>query len=216
MMRTVITGAALVLAARVAQGQAMMPGAAAKAAAQKAASATSAHIEAEQRPDPQAAPKQTAAQQPAKQALVAAAPSKVASVATKQLSIQTERPGSKLAIATTDTSGPPPTILREAYEYAKDGRRDPFVSLLTTNDLRPTMSDLRLSGILFDPSGRHSVATLRDVATNAQYKVTTGSTLGRMRIAAIRLKTVVFTIDEFGTSRQDSLVLGDSTKARGK
>jgi len=33
---------------------------------------------------------------------------------------------------------------------------------------------------------------------------------------AIRLKTVVFTIDEFGTTRQDSLVLGDSTKVRGK
>ncbi|HTE43672.1 MAG TPA: hypothetical protein VK636_00400 [Gemmatimonadaceae bacterium] len=193
MIRSFMTGAALLFVARTATAQ--MPGAAAKAAAQKAASGTNAHIEAEQRVDQQPAPKP--------------AP-------TKAQEIQTERPGSKLAIATTDTSGPPPTILREAFEYAKDGRRDPFVSLLTTNDLRPTMSDLRLSGILFDQSGRRSVATLRDVATNAQYKVTIGSTLGRMRVAAIRLKTIVFTIDEFGTTRQDSLILGDSTKARGK
>jgi len=37
-----------------------------------------------------------------------------------------------------------------------------------------------------------------------------------MRVSAIRQKTVLFTIDEFGTTRQDSLVLGDSTKVRGK
>ena len=35
-----------------------------------------------------------------------------------------------------------------------------------------------------------------------------------MRVSSIRNKTVVFTIEEFGTTRQDSLVLGDTTKAR--
>jgi hypothetical protein len=108
----------------------------------------------------------------------------------------------------------PVVIVRESFDYAADGRRDPFVSLLTTDELRPTMSDLRLTGILFDHSGRHSVATLRDLTTNAQYRVTTGSTLGRMRVSAIRTTTVVFTIDEFGTTRKDSLMLRDSTKAR--
>jgi len=106
-------------------------------------------------------------------------------------------------------------IMREAYDYSREGRRDPFVSLLTTNELRPTMSDLRLTGILFDQGG-HSVATLRDLGTNASYRIATGAILGRMRVSAIRLKTVVFTIDEFGTTRQDSLYLGDSTKVRGK
>jgi hypothetical protein len=199
MTRTLIVGVALVFAARTTSAQ--MPGAAAKAAAHKAADATSAHIEAEQRTDePQ---KPAAKSAPAKAVPAAqAAPSEVS------------RPGD-VKLAAGDLA-PPPSILREAYDYGKDGRRDPFVSLLTTNDLRPTMSDLRLTGILFDHSGRRSVATLRDVATNAQYRVTIGSTLGRMRIAAIRLKTVLFTIDEFGTTRQDSLVLGDSTKARGK
>jgi len=43
-----------------------------------------------------------------------------------------------------------------------------------------------------------------------------GSTLGRMRVNAIRMKAVVFTIDEFGTTRQDSLFLGDSTRMRAK
>jgi hypothetical protein len=127
-----------------------------------------------------------------------------------------ERPVTKLDIAGVDTAGTPPVILRESYAFAKDGRRDPFVSLLTTNELRPTMSDLRLTGIVFAEGEGRSVATLRDVASNASYRVSAGSTLGRMRVSAIRQKVVLFTIDEFGTTRQDSLVLGDSTKVRGK
>ncbi len=118
--------------------------------------------------------------------------------------------------AATPAAAPSLVIMRETFDYQRDGRRDPFVSLLTTNELRPAMSDLRLTGILFDHSGDRSVATLRDLGTNAQYRVSVGTTLGRMRVSAIRLKTVVFTIDEFGTTRKDSLVLGDSTKVRPK
>ena len=193
-MKTSITlvVAAFVAGSRLASAQVQMPGAAAKAAARSAVAATNAHIEAEQAVEPR---------KPAAKA----APAKTV-----------ERPGTRLDIATVDTTGTPPVILRESYAYARDGKRDPFVSLLTTNELRPTMSDLRLTGILYDQGAGHSVATLRDIATNASYRVTTGATLGRMRISAIRLKTVLFTIDEFGTTRQDSLVLGDSTKVRGK
>ena len=75
----------------------------------------------------------------------------------------------------------PALIYREAYEYESDGRRDPFVSLLTTNELRPTLSDLRLSNIIYDPSGRRSIAVMRDMTNNSQYRVTTGSALGRTR-----------------------------------
>ena len=135
-------------------------------------------------------------------------------IAGRPAPVGTERPGSKLNIVMTDTETQAPTIMREVYAYPRDGRRDPFVSLLTTTELRPAMSDLRLTTILFDQSGNRSVAMLRDLTTNAQYRVTTGSTLGRMRVSAIRVKSVVFTIDEFGTTRQDSLVLGDSTKVR--
>ena len=76
------------------------------------------------------------------------------------------------------------------------------------------LSDLKLVGILYESSGRRSVAIMRDVATNAQYRVGQGQPLGRMRVAAIRPKAVIFTIDEFGLSRQDSLMLSDSTKMR--
>lgn len=196
---------ALLVGAGVTRAQ--VPGAAAKAAARSAVAATNAHIEAEQAVDHQ----KPAATSPAPKA---SAPTSPAPKSPAQKTV--ERPAPRLEIAGVDTAGTSPTILRESYAFAKDGRRDPFVSLLTTNELRPTMSDLRLTGILYDQGAGHSVATLRDIATNASYRVTAGTALGRMRVSAIRLKTVLFTIDEFGTTRQDSLVLGDSTKVRGK
>jgi type IV pilus assembly protein PilO len=114
-----------------------------------------------------------------------------------------------------DTANPPPPIYRERYAYMRDGRRDPFYSLLLTSELRPTMSDLRLTGVQYDPENHKSSATLRDVTTpNTPYRVNVGSTLGRMRVSSIRNKAVVFTIEELGTTRRDSLVLGDSIKAR--
>jgi hypothetical protein len=109
----------------------------------------------------------------------------------------------------------PTFVMREAYDYSGSGRRDPFVSLLTTNDLRPALADLHVVGILYDVSGRRSVAILRD-QQNTQYRAMVGSTLGRMRVAQIKPRSVIFTIEEFGFSRQDSLVLVDTTKARTK
>jgi hypothetical protein len=104
-------------------------------------------------------------------------------------------------------------VMRETFDYSRDTRRDPFVSLMTTSDLRPTLSDLRLTGILYDLSGRRPVAILRDIQ-GGQWRVTTGMTLGRMRVAQIKPKTIIFTIEEFGFNRQDSLVLGDTTRVR--
>ena len=197
-MNSLMKVASLLAIATTASAQ--VPGAAAKAAAQHAVAATNAHIAAEQAVDAPKppAPVQASAKTPAK------APAKAV-----------ERAPSAKSDIVVDTAGTTPVIMRESYDYSREGRRDPFVSLLTTNELRPTMSDLRLTGILFDQGG-HSVATLRDLGTNASYRVAAGATLGRMRVSVIRLKTVVFTIDEFGTTRQDSLFLGDSTKLRGK
>lgn len=107
-------------------------------------------------------------------------------------------------------------VTREVFGYAAEGRRDPFFSLILTEDLRPLLSDLKLVAILYEASGRRSVAIMRDVLTNAQYRVNAGMTLGRMRVAQIRPRVVLFTIDEFGQSRQDSLFLVDSTKVRNK
>jgi len=69
--------------------------------------------------------------------------------------------------------------------------------------------------VLYSPGNSRSVAIFRDIQTNAQYRVQTGAALGRMRVAQIKPKGVIFTIDEFGLSRQDSLMLmTDTTKVR--
>jgi hypothetical protein len=111
--------------------------------------------------------------------------------------------------------GPKVLINREVFQYAGDGRRDPFVSLLTTSDLRPLLNDLKLVAVAFDPRGQNSVAVLRDITSKDQYKVRVGQTIGRMRVAAIQEKAVIFTIEEFGYSRQEILpFVIDSTKMR--
>ena len=131
-------------------------------------------------------------------------------------------PGSAPSGALPAPSGALPTdavaissasVSREMYGYDAVGSRDPFYSLILTDDLRPLLGDLRLVGILYQNSGR-AVAVMRDVQTNAQYRVANGGTLGRMRVTQIRPRAVLFSIDEFGLSRQDSLVWSDSTKVR--
>jgi len=111
---------------------------------------------------------------------------------------------------------PPAEVLisREQYAYPGTGRRDPFVSLMNTEELRPLLGDLKLVAIALDPTGRNSVAVLRDMSTKEQYRVKVGQELGRMRVAAIRTREVVFGIEEFGYSRQESLAMTDSTKVR--
>jgi hypothetical protein len=106
-------------------------------------------------------------------------------------------------------------MMREVYDYSREGRRDPFISLLTTTDLRPTLSDLRLLMTVVDEPGR-SVALVSNGfdKKNPQRTLRVGDRLGRMRVSSIRSDVVVFTIEEFGMNRRDSLLLRDSTKAR--
>jgi hypothetical protein len=148
------------------------------------------------------------------QASAQAAARKVSTVAkatTAKPAVETPVPATPLPADT----GTRVLINREVFQYEGDGRRDPFVSLLTTSDLRPLLTDLKLVAVAYDPRGQNSVAVLRDITSKDQYKVRTGQTIGRMRVAAIQEKAVIFTIEEFGYSRQEILpFVVDSTKMR--
>jgi hypothetical protein len=188
-----LLGCALLIAASAAGAQSMPNINAPIAAARRAAAATNQNISA-----------QTGQALPTRSGPPAVAPASAVS-----------RPaGGTVAGATPATLVAAPQVTREVFAYAPAGRRDPFFSLILTEDLRPLLSDLKLVGVLYEASGRRSVAIFRDLATNAQYRVQTGMPLGRMRVAQIKPKGVIFTIDEFGLSRQDSLMLTDSLKAR--
>lgn len=107
--------------------------------------------------------------------------------------------------AAADTA--PLRLVREVFAYEGAGR-DPFVSLLKSGDVRPLIADLRLVTVIYDASypGR-SVAVLRDVTTSKNYRVKPGDVIGRLRTTQIRPREVVFTVQEFGYDRQETLTI---------
>lgn len=102
-------------------------------------------------------------------------------------------------------------IYREVFGYERAGRRDPFSTLMTTSDLRPALHELRLTGVLVHPT--RPIAVMRG-EDGTQYRVTTGMSVGRARVIAIKPKTVIFSITQYGHERRDSLILGDTATAR--
>lgn len=98
-------------------------------------------------------------------------------------------------------------LVREVFAY-EGGGRDPFISLLRSGDVRPLIADLKLVTVVYDgvyPA--RSVAVLRDVITTRRYRVKTGDIVGRLKVTQIRPREVVFTVQEFGYERQQSLQL---------
>jgi hypothetical protein len=96
---------------------------------------------------------------------------------------------------------------REVFNYPRDGRRDPFASLIATGDIRPLFADLIVSVIIEHPDPRQSMATLKDRSTGDIYRARVGSTFGRIRITYIRANEVGVAIDEFGFTRRETLAL---------
>jgi hypothetical protein len=153
------------------------------------------------------------AQTPAKPAVVRVVSNTSASADKNRLPANVAKP---VAVQPAPRAATPELLInRETYSYPGAGRRDPFVSLMNTEELRPLLADLKLVAVALDPTGRNSVAVLRDMSTKEQYRVKVGQEIGRMRVAAIHAKDVVFGIEEFGYSRQESLAMTvDSTKVR--
>jgi hypothetical protein len=99
------------------------------------------------------------------------------------------------------------TFYREVFAYVSAGRRDPFASPIETGEIRPLVADLRLTGIIYDATGRNSVAILRDMSTQQQYRAKVGQMLGRARVTQIKPQEIALSIEEYGFSRQETLTL---------
>jgi hypothetical protein len=98
-------------------------------------------------------------------------------------------------------------LVREVFAY-EGGGRDPFISLLKSGDIRPLLSDLKLVGIYYDQRYPvRSVAVLRDVTNGKRYRAKSGDVMGRLKVTQIRPREIVFTVQEFGFERQESLQL---------
>jgi hypothetical protein len=98
-------------------------------------------------------------------------------------------------------------VLRETYAYG-GGARDPFLSLINTKSAGPELVDLVLVAIYQDMrSSANSVVVLREKQSGKRHKLRTGDQIGRLRVAQIRTKDVVFTVEDFGFERQETLSL---------
>ncbi|HZI73842.1 MAG TPA: hypothetical protein VFD73_07400, partial [Gemmatimonadales bacterium] len=96
---------------------------------------------------------------------------------------------------------------RETFAYS-GAARDPFSSLLNLAKNGPELADLQLVGIyqnLRSPAA--SVAVFREKNGGKRHKLRAGDQLGRSRLVQIRERDVVFTIEDFGFERQETLSL---------
>lgn len=98
-------------------------------------------------------------------------------------------------------------VLRETFTYS-GANRDPFVSLINLPTEGPEFANLQLVAIYQDLRyAGNSIAVVRDKPANKRYSVRVGDRIGRMRIAQIRQRDVVLTIEDLGFERQETLSL---------
>lgn len=98
-------------------------------------------------------------------------------------------------------------VLRETFTYA-GGARDPFASLITEDKVGPEFNDLLLVAVYLDlRRASNSVVVLRDKTNQKRYKLRVGDRLGRLKVAQIRQTDVVFTVEDIGFERQETLSL---------
>ena len=98
-------------------------------------------------------------------------------------------------------------IPRENFNY-RGGTRDPFKSLLEGRSVGPELSDLDLVSVAHFPRApKSSSAVLWDRVNARQYTAHEGERIGRARVLSITQRSVEFTIDDFGTQRNVTLVI---------
>jgi hypothetical protein len=192
-------------------------------AAKKAAGAASASVQASQRTR-----EVTAGAQPAEAAMKAGAKTAQGAAKNTPGGKPTSKADSAQAKAAADSAGRRGsasesggkgivTFYREEFTYNPENRRDPFLSLLATGELKPLLADLALIGVLYDNAApNRSVAVLEDGSNKDTYRVRVGQVVGRMKVVKIGLQDITFSIDEFGFSRQETLPLDMTRKTGGQ
>jgi hypothetical protein len=222
MRRLLAAALSLTVAARAAQAQVMPNINKPIQAAKNAAASTNAQTNAAQRvgegstSQPGSAPQK----RPAEAAQAATPPKSAAATAPAPTAAQAAAPAGKGAPATASASQSggkaQMTFYRESFAYAANGRRDPFLSLMATGEIRPLLVDLTLIGVLYNQATpTSSVAVLVDGSSGETYRVKMGNILGRMKVVRIGREDVTLNIDEFGFSRQETIVVNRTPRTTG-
>ena len=152
-----------------------------------------------------------AAAEQAQEARVAAARARSDSIRRARAQLAAN-PSAGIQVAVTSAAGTAAgagvnEVQREVFAYS-GGPRDPFASLMNLKAVGPELGNLQLVAIYLDlRSHENSVAVLREKDDGKRYKLHTGDQLGRMTVAQIGAKDVVFRIEDFGYERQETLSL---------
>lgn len=98
-------------------------------------------------------------------------------------------------------------VMRETFAYG-GGTRDPFLSLINLTSMGPEIGDLELVGVYQNLRSRtNSIVVLREKVTLKRHKLRVGDQVGRARLVQIQPRDAVFTIQDFGYERQETLSL---------
>ena len=98
-------------------------------------------------------------------------------------------------------------VMRETFAYT-GGTRDPFNSLINMASAGPELGELELVGVYQDlRASSNSIVVLREKVSLKRHKMRVGDRVGRARLVQIRPRDAVFTIQDFGYERQETLSL---------
>jgi hypothetical protein len=98
-------------------------------------------------------------------------------------------------------------VMRETFAYG-GSTRDPFLSLINLTNIGPEIGDLELVGVYQNLRSRtNSLVVLREKVSLKRHKMRVGDQVGRARLVQIRPRDAVFTIQDFGYERQETLSL---------
>lgn len=111
------------------------------------------------------------------------------------------------ASAQAKDDDPPLVYRREVFQYPRGARPDPFRSLLSTEELGYRFEDMRLTGVIYSPNSRVSVAVLTEAVSKKRFRLKVGERVGGITVAAIYPKRVDVVVNEFGVVRRETLEL---------
>jgi hypothetical protein len=98
-------------------------------------------------------------------------------------------------------------IQRETFVYS-GGTRDPFASLVNQKSSGPEIVDLQVVGIYQNlEAPAQSIAVIREKGSSKRHKLRVGDQIGRLRVARVGARDVVFSVLDFGYERQETLSL---------
>ncbi len=111
------------------------------------------------------------------------------------------------ASAQAKDDDPPLVYRREVFQYPRGARPDPFRTLLSSEELGYRFEDMRLTGVIYSPNSRVSVAVLTETVSKKRFRLRVGERVGGITVAAIYPKRVDVVVNEFGVVRRETLEL---------